>query len=80
LHGDWRRDDQGDLRRALADAARFGPRVVVDLGDASDLGPTAIGPLLVAEGWFGERGAFDVIGANPSLARSLRRQLAGELL
>jgi N-acetylglucosaminyldiphosphoundecaprenol N-acetyl-beta-D-mannosaminyltransferase len=80
LHGDWRNDDGGDLRRALADAARRGRRAIVNLADVSALGATAIGPLLVAEGWFGDRGGLVVIGASRSLARSLSMQLVGELL
>ena len=74
------RGDLAALRQALSTSASAGSGVVLDLHGVDEVGATFVALLLVADGWFRERGGIAIVGATPSVAAALRRKLAGELL
>ena len=82
MSGDWRPDDSVEaLRSALTRcAAMRGASLRVDLAGVTGLGNASIALLLVACGWFDQQGGFDVTGASPMLAASLRRGLVADAL
>jgi N-acetylglucosaminyldiphosphoundecaprenol N-acetyl-beta-D-mannosaminyltransferase len=82
LSGDWRSDDSvAALRSALTECAAVrGASLKVDLSGVTGLGNAPIALLLVARGWFDQQGGFDVTGASPMLAASLRRGLVADAL
>jgi N-acetylglucosaminyldiphosphoundecaprenol N-acetyl-beta-D-mannosaminyltransferase len=75
LQGAWRDGVEAPLRAALTEWAGRNGRVVVDLRDVTVLGHAVVGLLLLAHGWFGARGGFQVTGARGRPQHALRRQL-----
>ena len=72
--------DLAALRQALSTSAAAGSGVVLDLHGVDEVGATFVALLLVADGWFRQRGGIAIVGATPSVAAALRRKLAGERL
>jgi N-acetylglucosaminyldiphosphoundecaprenol N-acetyl-beta-D-mannosaminyltransferase len=68
------------LRAALADCAEAGSRLTVDLSRVDAVDNPFAASLLLAKGWFGERGGFGVIGAGPTAEADLRRLLCAPAL
>ncbi|MCE9657609.1 MAG: WecB/TagA/CpsF family glycosyltransferase [Burkholderiales bacterium] len=68
------------LRNALAECAALGSRLTIDLSRVGAVANPVAAVLLLAKGWFGERGGFEVVGAGPAAEADLRRLLCARPL
>ena len=74
LRGGWRdSNDLDELAHAFEVAAADQTCVVVELTDVTEAGNRFAALMLVADGWFGSRGGFRVVGAGQEVVASLRR-------
>lgn len=82
LSGDWRSDVGVEALRSALTKCAAGRSVAlrVDVTGVTALGNASIALLLVACGWFDGQGGFDLTGASPMLAASLRRGLVADAL
>ena len=68
------------LRVALGECADSDAGVTIDLSGVGAVGNGFAAALLVAQGWFGDRGGFAITGAGPAARADLHRLLCDELL
>ena len=80
LRGAWHDDDVAVLRSAFEQCAGRDGRVVVDLAGVTRVSNAVVAALLQARGWFGAHAGFEVVGAGPTVAATLRRKGAARAL
>lgn len=79
LRGVWR-NDLSQLREALKQCAYDDASLTIDLSGAVAVSSSLVALMLIAEGWFGGRFGFRVVGANRRIVSTFHRKLADSLL